>query len=183
MLKQLLINSSSTSRKSSLSILHLSKSQPFIFNSVRNFAKKRKMLEEQSTENEEFIPMIKCEGIHDVPDVIPERIVHRYEIHHTIEENHTPTSLNFVNNNRDERVENSIQVVEHSDPYFWFREKEKVMDYIKSENTYQKTKMKPLKKLQDKIFNEIKNKIQQNNASVPYIWKDYYYYSRVGSNH
>lgn len=66
------------------------------------------------------------------------------------------------------------------DNYYWLREREnpKVIEYLKAENAYTKEVMKHTEKLQDKIYNEIVNRIEKNDNSVPYKKNGYFYYRR-----
>ena len=38
--------------------------------------------------------------------------------------------------------------------------------------------MKDYKPLEDKIFQEIKSRIKEDDSSVPYFYNDYFYYTR-----
>lgn len=66
------------------------------------------------------------------------------------------------------------------DNYFWLRNKEnkEVIDYLNAENAYKDSVMAPTKALQEKLFNEIKGRIKEDDQSVPYKEGNYYYYSR-----
>ena len=66
------------------------------------------------------------------------------------------------------------------DNYFWLREREnpQVIEYIKAENAYTDSVMSNTKALQETLFDEIKGRIKQDDASVPYKLDDFYYYSR-----
>jgi oligopeptidase B len=66
------------------------------------------------------------------------------------------------------------------DDYFWlrFKENQEVIDYLTAENDYTKEKTKHLDTFTDKLFNEMKNRIMEEDESVPYKFKDYYYYDR-----
>ncbi|HPQ33054.1 MAG TPA: S9 family peptidase [Tenuifilaceae bacterium] len=76
------------------------------------------------------------------------------------------------------------QMVMHGDtridPYFWMnqRDSEKVLAYLNAENEYTNTVMKSTEKFQDKLFNEIKNRIKEQDQSVPYFENGYFYYTR-----
>ena len=73
-----------------------------------------------------------------------------------------------------------IHDLELHDDYFWLRNKESqdVIDYLTAENEYTKIKTKHLDTFVDKLFNEMKNRIKEDDESVPYKYKDYYYYNR-----
>ncbi len=67
------------------------------------------------------------------------------------------------------------------DNYFWIRDKENpdVMTYLKAENAYTDSIMKPTEPLQTKLYNEILGRIKETDLSVPDKHKEYYYYSRT----
>jgi oligopeptidase B len=67
------------------------------------------------------------------------------------------------------------------DDYFWLREKTnpQVMDYLRSEDSYTDTIMKPTAAQQDKLYKEMLSHIKQTDVNVPYRWGDYFYYSRT----
>ena len=66
------------------------------------------------------------------------------------------------------------------DPYFWLREREnpEVLAYLEGENAYFEAQMAPLTGLQEELFEEIKNRIKQDDASVPFRLGGHYYYRR-----
>lgn len=66
------------------------------------------------------------------------------------------------------------------DPYFWMNERDnhKVIEHLRKENEYTSMVLADTLVLQDKLYNEIKSKIQENDITVPYKRKDYYYYAR-----
>ncbi len=66
------------------------------------------------------------------------------------------------------------------DHYYWLNEKEnpKVLNYLKEENLYREMKMKHTEPLQEKLFQEIKNRIKEDDQSVPYKKNGYWYYVR-----
>jgi oligopeptidase B len=67
------------------------------------------------------------------------------------------------------------------DNYFWMNQREnpEVIAYLNAENTYTNAVMKHTEALQDKLYNEIKSKIKQDDQSVPFPDNNYYYYSRT----
>jgi oligopeptidase B len=67
------------------------------------------------------------------------------------------------------------------DNYFWIRDKAnpEVIDYIKAENAYTDSIMKPTEGLQKKLYDEILSRIKETDLSLPTKHKDYYYYSRT----
>ncbi len=66
------------------------------------------------------------------------------------------------------------------DDYFWLRGKEKqeVIDYLTAENDHTKAKTNHLEPFVDELFTEMKNRIKEDDESVPYKFKDYYYYNK-----
>lgn len=77
------------------------------------------------------------------------------------------------------------------DNYFWMRltdeqknaekpdaQTQDVLDYLNAENDYLKAKMKHTEELQEKLFEEIKGRIKEDDASVPVKKNGYIYYSR-----
>jgi len=73
------------------------------------------------------------------------------------------------------------------DNYYWLRDREdpKVIKYLENENEYSDAVMKDTKKLQTKLYDEIVNRIKQEDESVPYKFNGYYYYTRFekGNEH
>ena len=63
------------------------------------------------------------------------------------------------------------------DNYYWLndRENQKVIDYLNSENNYTSKLLKPTKKLQKQLFNEMKSRIKEDDSSVPYFYNEYWY--------
>jgi oligopeptidase B len=68
------------------------------------------------------------------------------------------------------------------DPYYWLRDdtrKDKAMlAYLGAENAYADAVMAPLKPLQDTLYKEIVGRIKQDDSSVPYRERGYWYYTR-----
>ncbi|NIR52385.1 S9 family peptidase, partial [candidate division KSB1 bacterium] len=66
------------------------------------------------------------------------------------------------------------------DNYYWLKERDnpKVIEYLEAENEYTEGVMAHTKELQEKLFEEIKGRIKQDDSSVPYKLDDYYYYTR-----
>ncbi len=67
------------------------------------------------------------------------------------------------------------------DNYYWMNEREnpEVIAYLEAENAYKDSVMKHTEPLQEKLFEEIKSKIKQEDESVPYKENGYYYYTRT----
>ena len=69
---------------------------------------------------------------------------------------------------------------ERTDPYYWMRDREnpEVINYLKEENSYLKEVFKETEGLQNQLFQEMKSRIKEDDQSVPYLKKGYYWYSR-----
>jgi len=71
---------------------------------------------------------------------------------------------------------------ERQDEYYWLRDDQRkrpqMLDYLKAENAYVDARMAPLKPLEDRLYNEIVGRIKQDDASVPYRERGWWYYSR-----
>lgn len=68
------------------------------------------------------------------------------------------------------------------DAYYWLRDdsrKDKdMLAYLGAENAYADAVMAPLKPLQDTLYEEIVGRIKQDDSSVPYRERGYWYYTR-----
>ena len=66
------------------------------------------------------------------------------------------------------------------DNYYYLNEREnpEVVSYLKAENEYLEQVLAPVKDLREKLFEEMKGRIKQQDESVPYKEGNYYYYSR-----
>lgn len=66
------------------------------------------------------------------------------------------------------------------DNYYYLNEREnpEVIKYLNAENAYLDQELAPVKGLQDKLFEEMKGRIKQQDESVPYKEGHYYYYTR-----
>ncbi len=71
---------------------------------------------------------------------------------------------------------------ERQDEYYWLRDDKRenpdMLAYLKAENAYTDALMAPLKPLEEKLYSEIVGRIKQDDASVPYRERDYWYYTR-----
>lgn len=69
---------------------------------------------------------------------------------------------------------------ERVDEYYWLREREnpEVIAYLEQENAWIQQRMAHTEELQATLFEEIKGRIKQNDASVPAKEGEWYYYSR-----
>jgi len=68
------------------------------------------------------------------------------------------------------------------DVYYWLRDDARkdpaMLAYLNAENAYTDALMAPLKPLQDTLYAEIVGRIKQDDASVPYRERGYWYYTR-----
>ena len=68
------------------------------------------------------------------------------------------------------------------DEYYWLRddsrEDAEMLAYLEAENAYADAVLAPTKALQDRLYEEIVGRIKQDDSSVPYRLRGYYYYSR-----
>lgn len=70
-----------------------------------------------------------------------------------------------------------------NDPYYWLRDDTRknpeLLAYLKAENAYADATLAPTKPLQDELFKEIVSHIKQDDSTVPWRKRGYYYYSRT----
>ena len=66
------------------------------------------------------------------------------------------------------------------DNYFWLNDREnpEVIDYLNKENDYYKALTANTKDFQKQLFEEMKGRIKEDDASVPYLYNGYYYITR-----
>ncbi|GAB3340565.1 S9 family peptidase [Marilutibacter aestuarii] len=71
---------------------------------------------------------------------------------------------------------------ERQDEYYWLRDDARedtaMLAYLEAENTYTDAVMAPLKPLEDRLYEEIVGRIKQDDSSVPYRERGYWYYTR-----
>ncbi|HYX31640.1 MAG TPA: S9 family peptidase [Oligoflexus sp.] len=67
------------------------------------------------------------------------------------------------------------------DPYLWLHDRQnpKVIQHLKDENAYTEFVLKDTEKLQTKLYEEIKGRIEKNDQSAPYSHHGYAYYTRT----
>ncbi len=67
-----------------------------------------------------------------------------------------------------------------TDEYYWLRERDSadVVAYLTAENQYLDSVMAHTEALQEELFEELRGRIQEDDASVPYRLDGYYYYTR-----
>ena len=66
------------------------------------------------------------------------------------------------------------------DDYYWLRERDnpQVISYLDAENAYTDAMMAGTQALQEELFEELKNRIQPDESTVPALFHGYYYYKR-----
>ncbi len=67
------------------------------------------------------------------------------------------------------------------DNYFWLNDRtnSKVIDYLNAENTYSDEKLKDTREVQEKIYQEMRSRIKEDDTTMDYKKGDYHYYSRT----
>lgn len=67
------------------------------------------------------------------------------------------------------------------DNYYWLRERDnpQVAEYLEAENRYTEAVMKPTEELQEKLFEEMRGRLQETDMSVPLKIDSFYYYHRM----
>lgn len=69
-----------------------------------------------------------------------------------------------------------------ADPYFWLRDdtrsKPEVLDHLKAEHAYFTASFTELRPLQQRLFEEMRARIKEDDASVPTLEDGYWYYTR-----
>ena len=67
-----------------------------------------------------------------------------------------------------------------TDNYYWLNDREnpEVIDYLRAENQYLEEAMSHTQSFQTDLFEEMKSRIKEDDSSVPYFKKGYYYYTR-----
>jgi oligopeptidase B len=68
------------------------------------------------------------------------------------------------------------------DPYYWLRDDERanpeVLAYLAAENAYREQRMSQAKPFEDALYGEIIARLKQDDASVPYLKRGYWYRTR-----
>lgn len=67
---------------------------------------------------------------------------------------------------------------QRTDNYYWMRNRENpdVIAYLNAENEYLKSSLKSTEEFQEKLFQEMKGRIKEDDESVPYLKSGYYWY-------
>jgi oligopeptidase B len=66
------------------------------------------------------------------------------------------------------------------DKYFWLKDRTdpEVIDYLAQENDYLKEQLRHTEEFQERLFEEMKSRIKEEDESVPYLKDGYYYYTK-----
>ncbi len=71
---------------------------------------------------------------------------------------------------------------QRADEYYWLRDDARkdpaMLAYLNAENAYADALMAPLKPLQETLYDEVVARIKQDDSSVPYRERGYWYYTR-----
>jgi oligopeptidase B len=71
---------------------------------------------------------------------------------------------------------------ERTDDYYWLRDdsrqSKEVLEYLQAENAYRDAVMQPTQPLQQKLYDELVNRLKPDDASVPVYEHGYWYYTR-----
>ena len=72
-----------------------------------------------------------------------------------------------------------------TDDYYWLREREsqEVLDYLRAENAYYESATAHTRDFQEQLFQEIKSRIREDDASVPYKRNGFWYITRYDTGH
>ena len=80
------------------------------------------------------------------------------------------------------KIDKILKIHDHerNDEFYWLNERDNphVVDYLNSENDYRNSYMQEYKDLENKLFEEIKSRIKEDDSTVPYLDNGYYYYTR-----
>lgn len=76
--------------------------------------------------------------------------------------------------------EMSLHGDKRTDPFYWMKERDtdRVVSYLNAENKYYETMTKEWQPLQDRLFDEMKARVKQDDASPPSKNGPYMYYTR-----
>ena len=68
-----------------------------------------------------------------------------------------------------------------ADPWYWLRDREDpaMLAYLEAENAYTAAQLEPLQPLRDRLFAEIKGRVQETDSSVPVLDGGWLYYRRT----
>lgn len=70
-----------------------------------------------------------------------------------------------------------------TDPWYWLRERdnEEVLEYLRAENSYYQAMTSHTREFQERLFQEMKSRIKEDDSSVPYKRNGYWYITRYES--
>jgi oligopeptidase B len=83
-----------------------------------------------------------------------------------------------------ERIDHTVQSPHghRNDPYYWLRDDSrtdpKVLEYLRAENAWFERHMGRLTPLVESLYSEIIGRIKQDDSTVPYHYRGYWYYTR-----
>src|SRR6266576_2881048 len=68
-----------------------------------------------------------------------------------------------------------------NDQYYWLKERSnpEVIKYLEDENAYTKAAMAHTEPLQERLYEELKGRVLQNDQSVPFREGNYFYFTRL----
>lgn len=68
-----------------------------------------------------------------------------------------------------------------TDPYYWLREREnpEVTAYLEAENAYTEAVMAPAAALKEKLYREIRGRVQETDYSAPVLFRGWWTYTRT----
>ncbi|MCB1635605.1 MAG: S9 family peptidase, partial [Xanthomonadales bacterium] len=74
-----------------------------------------------------------------------------------------------------------------ADPYAWLRDdtrsQPEVLDHLRAEHAYFEARFAPLNDLRDRLFEEMRGRIKEDDAEVPTFEDGYWYYTRFEEGH
>lgn len=75
-----------------------------------------------------------------------------------------------------------LTIHEHTrtDKYFWLNDRAnpQVIDYLNQENEYLKSQLRHTEDFQERLFEEMKGRMKEDDESVPYLKDGFYYYTK-----
>ena len=83
-----------------------------------------------------------------------------------------------------ERIDHAVESPngQRNDPYYWLRDDtrtdQRVLDYLHAENAWFAQHMQRLAPLTEALYSEIVGRIKQDDSTVPYRYRGYWYYAR-----
>lgn len=69
-----------------------------------------------------------------------------------------------------------------NDPWYWLRDDERedpdVIAYLEAENVYSRARMEHTENSQDRLYDEMRGRIREDESTAPYLHRGYWYYTR-----